>query len=167
MKKIIIVLFYWISLISCNAQELKTNNHVIDIRIEENIKSATSLILYKFNPKNPCSQSKAVSIIKEDKISECFDYVTTFNGNEVKDILYILYDTNTYGAEDVACFDTEYSLLAINDNKVIGFINISFRCNKLISTPAIKERDSHLNGNLRNVGFSKNGKENLYQLLKL
>ncbi|MOA06986.1 hypothetical protein D3C78_1266580 [compost metagenome] len=155
------------SLISCNAQIKESNKPTVNIELRDSFKNADSLILFRFNAKNPCSQSKAVSIIKENKISECFDYVRTIQGGEVKNIINVLYDSDTYGGEEVACFDTDYSLIAVENDVIIGFINISFSCNKLISKPLIIERDKHINESLRKVGFSSSGKKLLLRLLKL
>lgn len=167
MKNIFFLTICFVFVISCKGQEKKAVNTKTDIQIENDFKSATSFALYKFNPNNPCNQSKAVSIIKENKISECFDFIKTIKGNDVKNIIALLHNTKSYGSEDLACFDTEYSLVAFTKNKIIGYINISFNCNKLISNPTIAERDSFVKNDIRNIGFSINGKKKLYKLLGL
>ena len=164
--KKLILLFNLLLFQACFSQNAKTEKQESSIKISDNFNSASSLLLYKFNPKNSCDQSKAVSIIKDNKISQCFDFVKTFNGTKVKEILNLLNNEDTYGNEDVACFDTDHALILYNvKNEVVGYINISESCNKLISNPEIKEMEFYSQGGLRKVGFSKKGKDKIKQIL--
>lgn len=152
----------------CNKQNVKitkTTKQNLPIAIGDDFKSATSLLLYKFNEKKMCDQSKAVSIIMDNKISQCFDLIKNINGLKTKEILNILHDKNTYGSEDAACFDTDYSLVVMNGKTIIGYINISLRCNKLFSNPIIKEETSHSKNGLTKIGFSNYGRNKLLKLL--
>jgi len=128
--------------------------------------SVQSIKLYKFNPDNSCNQSKGVSIVFNNKLSSCFDFVKNIAPGKVKSIVSLVTSAKSYGGEDVACFTTNYSLLLLNSNNVVtGYIDISFDCNKLISNPIISERISKSNAGLRKVGFSKTSRENLIKLL--
>ncbi len=130
------------------------------------VSASNTIKLYKYNPQNECNQSKVVSVIYEDKLSTCFDYVKTFRMGKVKKIMKFLRALTTYGGEDVACFDTEYALLIFDkSNMAIGYINISLSCNKLISNPVITEREYYANPGFRKVGFSKKGRTGLLKLL--
>jgi hypothetical protein len=140
------------------------------LNISTNISSNNikSINLYKYNQLNICDQSKAVSIIYNQKLSHCFDYVKTIEGKEVVDFIKIIKNPTTYGAEDVACFDTDYSVTLLNkENQIAGYLNISFSCNKLISNPVIKERKFHSRDGLTKVGFSKKGRRKIKNILKL
>ena len=167
MKRIFVLTICFFFVISCKGQEKEALSTKSDIQIKDDFKSANSFTLYKYNPNNPCNQSKAVSILKENYISECFDFIKTISGDEVSSIIDLIHNTKSYGSQDLACFDTEYSLVALSNNKIIGYINISFSCNKLISNPPIAERDSFVKNDIRNIGFSINGKNKLYKLLGL
>ncbi len=165
MNKIIALLFFSLAAVSS-----VSGQGTIKISLRKQITGSASntIKLYKFNPQNNCNQSKAVSIIYEDKISPCFDYVKTIKTGEVKKITGLLRKSTTYGGEDVACFDTEYALLIFDkSNVVIGYVNISLSCNKLISNPIIPEREHYANQGLRKVGFSKKGRNTLLKLLGL
>lgn len=151
---------------SCNSQNNKTaKNDPSVIKIEDNFDSANSLLLYKYNPKNVCNQSKAVSVIKENKVSQCFDFVKNIDSSKTREILKILNDNSTYGNEDISCFDTDYSLVVMKGKTIIGYINFSFNCNKLISNPEIEARTAKSKDGLRKVGFSDSGKNKLLKLL--
>jgi hypothetical protein len=129
-------------------------------------KKGSIVKLYKFNHQNPCNQSKAVSVVFEDKISTCFDYIKVLSTPDVKKVVQLLKSSKTYGGEDVSCFDTDYALIFFDkSNFVYAYVNISFSCNKLISKPAIPERDRLMDHGLRKIGFSENGRHNLLRLL--
>ena len=161
MKSILFTICFTAAML-CNGQEKKIEKSNNYIQIKDDFKSATLFALYKFNPLKNCNQTREVSIIKENRISKCFDYIRIIKGNDVKNILEFLYDSNNYGGEEVPCFDTSYSLLAYSsNNKIIGYINISLGCNKLLSNPTIKEQ-----GKPSNIGFSKSGMQQLKKLLK-
>lgn len=138
------------------------------IRLDKQLvaKEKCTIKLYRFDPKNNCSQSKAVSIIYEGKIADCFDYVKTIEYADALNIVKLLRTPSTYGNEDVACFDTDYALLLFDKSNVVyGYVNISLFCNKLMSNPSIPEREAWSQDGLRKVGFSKKGRENLLMLL--
>jgi hypothetical protein len=130
--------------------------------------SISYLKLYKFNENNLCDQSKAVSIIHNNKISVCFDYIKTLKGKRVNEFIETIKDHSTYGAEDVACFDTDYSAVFYNNkDMIIGFTNISFSCHKLNSTPKITEMKYYSENGLSKIGFSKDGEMNLKKALEI
>lgn len=174
--KVLITCFISILFYSCISQNTKNEKlesspsinekDTLKVNLSDNFNSVSSILLYKFNSNNKCDQSKAVSIIKDNKISKCLDYIKTFDFSRSKNILDLLQNKNTYGNEDVACFDTDYSLVIVNGKTITGYINISFNCNKLISNPIIKERLSQSNNGLRKVGFSNLGKTKLLELLE-
>ncbi|MFL9485698.1 hypothetical protein ACI6Q2_23145 [Chitinophagaceae bacterium LWZ2-11] len=159
-------LTFFCSLIICSA--FGQNAIKIDLAKQITASASHSIKLYKFNSKNKCNQSKSVSIIDGDKVSTCFDYVKTISTSNTKKIASLLRESTTYGNEDVACFDTEYGLLIFDkSNVVIGYINISWSCNKLISNPIISEREQYAKQELRKVGFSKKGRSSLIKLLEI
>jgi len=163
--KNLILLFILFLFQSCFSQNAKTEKQEFSIKINDNFNSASSLLLYKFNPNNFCDQSKAVSIIKNNRISQCFDFVKTFNGTKVKEILNLLNNEDTYGNEDVACFHTDYSLIVMNGKTIVGYVNFSFSCNKLISNPIIEKMTSKSKDGLSKIGFSKSSKNKLVTIL--
>lgn len=177
--KILTVLLFSVVLFQCQKKEShrenvssagKKNDHHIVLNIGKDIFSANVhyMKIYKYNEQNNCNQSKAVSVIYDNQLSSCFDYVKTINGKDIEDFLGTIKNPNTYGGEDVACFDTDYSLILYNiKDEVAGYINISESCNKLISNPEIKEREFYSKDGLRKVGFSEKGKEKIKQILKL
>jgi hypothetical protein len=163
MKVSVIVSFLLLLNIAGTAQNVK-------IELSKNLssKNVALIKLYKFNSKNSCNQSKAVSVIFDNQISECFDYVKTIKGGSIKKIMTCLHNKKTYGGEDVACFDVDYGIIAYNAKGVIiGFVNISLFCNKLNATPAIPERDFFNSSELHKVGFSKQGRNQIIKLLSL
>ncbi|MGR3854037.1 hypothetical protein [Chryseobacterium indologenes] len=150
------------------SQEGKTSSNSIFINIgkEISIIDTDYMKLYKYDETNECEQSKAVSVIYDNRISVCFDYVRRIEGEKVKDFINLVRNPKTYGAEDVACFDTDYSLILYNSkDEITGYINISNSCNKLISNPKIKEMEFYSRDGLRKVGFSKGIKEKIQQIL--
>lgn len=175
--QILILLMFSVVLYQCQKKELytekhsskdKKNNDSIVLNISKDILPIDIhyMKLYKYDEENDCNQSKAVSIIYNNQLSSCFNYVKTIKGKNVKDFLTLIKDPKTYGAEDVACFDTDNSLTLYNiKNEVVGYINISKSCNKLISNPEIKERHYNSKDGLRKVGFSEKGKEKIKQIL--
>jgi hypothetical protein len=151
-----------------HSSEDKKNNDSIILNISKDIFPANVhyMKLYKYDEKNDCEQSKAVSVIYDNRISVCFDYVKRIEGKKVKDFINLVRNPKTYGAEDVACFDTDYSLILYNrKDEITGYINISNSCNKLISNPKIKEMEFYSRDGLRKVGFSKGIKEKIQQIL--
>jgi hypothetical protein len=164
-KTLIFILVAFLRINSLSAQQ-----ETVKINLAKQITASASntIKLYKFNPNNPCEQSKAVSIIYENKVASCFDYVKTIAVGDVKKTVSLLRTPTTYGSEDVACFDTDYALLIFDKkNVVIGYVNISLSCNKLISNPIITERGYYSKGGLQKVGFSKKGRSNLLKLLAI
>lgn len=151
-----------------HSSEDKKNNDSIILNISKDIFPADVhyMKLYKYDEKNDCEQSKAVSIIYNKQLSVCFDYIKIIKGKDMVDFLTTVKNPKTYGAEDVACFNTDYSVILYNKkNEVIGYINVSIDCNKLISNPEIKEMEFYSQGGLTKVGFSKKGKEKIMQIL--
>jgi hypothetical protein len=167
--KILLALFTLISFQSCISQNEKKEKNLekskLIIDIKKEFTSAEYLLLYKFDSTNNCDQSKAVSIVKNNRISICFDYVKKIEDSNVKKILNLLHSKSTYGKEDAPCFDTDYALIAIKEENIIGYINISLSCNKLISNPIIEERIIETKEGLRKVGFSIQGKNDLKKFL--
>jgi hypothetical protein len=165
MNKIVIIMFFsFLTNLSVCGQD------TIKIGLLKEIKATvnSTIRLYKFNKDKQCDQSKAVTIIYENKVSKCFDYIKTIKTDDTKKIVSLLKTPTTYGGEDVACFDTDYALLIFNkQNVIIGYIDISLFCNKLISAPVIAEQEHYSKGGLRKVGFSKKGKAALLKLLKI
>ena len=162
------LLFILIAILKINS--LSAQQEAVEISLAKQITASASntIKLYKFNPANRCGQSKRLSIIYENKISTCFDYVKTIGVGDVKKIVSLLRAPATYGSEDVACFDTDYALLIFDEkNVVIGYVNISFSCNKLNSNPIINEQAHYSKGELRKVGFSKKGRNSLLNLLAI
>lgn len=138
----------------------------LNINLTEKIKAADSIVLFKFNSDNLCDQSKAVSIIKNNEISKCFDYIKTIKGKAVSNFINLLHTKTTYGGGNVACFDTDYSVILIKNNSIIAYINISISCNKLFANPKIQEQESHYkNEGVGSIGFSTSGREQLLNSL--
>lgn len=138
----------------------------INISTEINFKKVGYMELYKINLTKGCDQSKAVSIVYQNKIAKCFDYMKTIKGREKDNFIRIIRDYHTYGGDDVACFDTDYGLLLYGyQNEIVGYINISKSCNKLVSNPEIKERTYYAHDGLRLIGFSKKGRKNIEKVL--
>jgi len=147
-----------------------SGQNTVKIELGKDVSSKTCQLikLFKYNPKNFCDQSKGVSIVFDNKISPCFDHIKTFDTRQSKKIVGLLRSVRTYGSYDAPCFDTDYALMIYNkSNKIVGHIEISFSCNKLISEPNIKEREHFNHDGLRNVGFSKSGRKTLIKLLML
>jgi hypothetical protein len=129
--------------------------------------NAVSMRLFKFDRSNDCDQSKAVSILYENKVSKCFTYLEDFKVDKVDTITASLMDTATYGNVDMACFDTDYGMVFYDSREtIVGYINISFSCNKLIANPKISERDIFITESARKVGFSDKGRKKLLALLR-
>src|SRR5687767_2303950 len=120
MKKIaIVILLGFLNFNVASGQEKIKIEKQIDIEKSKSIK------LFRFNSKNSCDQSKAVSVIYENKISTCFDYVKEIKKDNIKKIIKLLRSSASYGNEDVACFDTEQALVIYDKaNVIIGYINI-------------------------------------------
>ncbi|WP_343686117.1 hypothetical protein [Chryseobacterium gleum] len=177
--KILTVLLFSVVLYQCQKKDSqievvsstkKKNNDSLVLNVGKDLFSIPVhyMKLYKFNEQNYCNQNKAVSVIYDNQLSSCFDYVKTINGKDIDDFLGTIKNPKTYGGEDVACFDTDYSLILYNiKDEVVGYINISESCNKLISNPEIKEREFYSKNGLRKVGFSKKGKEKIKKILKI
>lgn len=178
--QILILLMFSVTLYQCqkkNDDRRETEKHskevkkdsdsiVLNISKDISITDISYMSLYKYNEQNDCEQSKAVSIIYNGQLSSCFDYMKTIKGKGMVDFLTLVKEPKTYGKEDVACFDTDYSLIFCNkNNEVVGYINISDSCNKLISNPEIKEREFYSQDGLRKVGFSEKEKEKIKQIL--
>ncbi|WP_426792352.1 hypothetical protein [Sphingobacterium sp. WOUb80] len=143
---------------------LDDNYPVINIAKKIDINQIIKIELYRFNSKRSCNQSKAISIIYNNRIAPCFNYIRTIKDKDK--FLKIITDHHTYGAEDVACFDTDYSVLLYGSKgDIMGYINISMSCNKLTSNPEIKERTYYSRDGLRKVGFSKRGKISIQKIL--
>lgn len=129
------------------------------------INDSNTIKLYKWMEGNPCNQSKAVSIVYQDEISTSFDYVRTISTEDTKKIMTLLHQPSTYGNKNVTCSDTDYALLVYNKEDIlIAYINISFYCNKLNSSPPIKERQPFSDNIYRNIGFSRPAREELIKL---
>jgi hypothetical protein len=143
---------------------VKENHPVINIAKKLDISQIFKIELYRFNSKKECNQSKAISIIYDHRIAPCFDYIRSIKDKDK--FIKIITDHHTYGAEDVACFDTDYAVLLYGSKgDIVGYINISMSCNKLISNPEIKERTYYSQDGLRKVGFSKKGKIGIQKVL--
>jgi hypothetical protein len=107
-----------------------------------------------------------VSVIKDNQLTTCFDYVKTIDVVNTKKLISVLSVPSSYGAEDVACFTTQYGMVVLDRSGVIiGYINLSLSCNKLISNPVIREREHFSHNGLRLVGFSTSGRTKLLALL--
>ena len=150
---------------SCHSQDSKTVSHGLQVILKDKFDTCCTLRLYKYNPTNNCNQSKAISIVKDNKITPCFDYIRDFNDSEKVLFISLIQNPDTYGNEDVACFHIEYSVLAMDSATIVGFINISISCNKLISNPEIPARTAHSEDGLRKVGFTRIGRSKLLKLL--
>ena len=179
-KNILIVLLFTMVLSQCQKATVENNTIKNKSVVEKNktarIKLNTAIIsdsisylkLYRFNETNLCDQSKAVSIIYNNNISTCFDYVKTLKEKKVNEFIEIIKNHKTYGAEDVACFDAEYSAVFYNNEDIIiGYTNISFSCHKLNSTPKITEMEYYSENGFRKIGFSKNGEMKLKKALEI
>lgn len=106
-----------------------------------------------------CDSSKTASIIQNNKISPCFQYLRSFEKDDAKKIINLLNDRSTYkGPVDRPCSETHYALLIFNNNVVTGYVNISLDCNKIISNPAIPAASGTL---------TPKGKDELLLMLKL
>lgn len=163
MKKILILcsLLTFNSKINAQQQKVKLAKNFTQMK-------AASMQLFKFDTANFCDQSKAVSVVYNNKVSKCFTYLKNFKIDKVKRFIKSLRDKTTYGNEDVACFDTEYGIVFYNSyGNIIGYINISFSCNKLISNPIIPEREHFVTKKSRKVGFSLVGRGKIIKLLGL
>lgn len=148
----------------------KINAQQEKVKLEKDFSQmkAASIQLFKFDTANFCDQSKAVSIIYDNKVSKCFTYLKSYRIGKVKKMIKLLRDKTTYGNDEVACFDTEYGIVFYNSNgSIIGYINISFSCNELISNPIIPEREHFITEKSRKVGFSLDGRGRIIRLLGL
>lgn len=67
----------------------KKNDHRLVLNIGKDLFSANVhyMKLYKYNEQNNCNQNKAVSVIYDNQLFSCFDYVKTTNGKDVEDFL--------------------------------------------------------------------------------
>ena len=163
MKTSIVLLFLILTTLVGITQSVR-----IELNNELSTKSITTIKLYRFNSKNTCNQSKAVSIIFDNKISTCFDLVKTIKKENVKKIINCLRTKKTYGNGDVACFDTDYGLIMYNVKRIIvGYVNISLFCNKINAAPLIQEREYFVSNTLRKVGLSIVGRKKIMKLLGL
>lgn len=114
---------------------------------------------YYYKNAKGCDQSKKASIIQNNEISPCFQYLKSFEKDDAKKIINLLRDRNTYeGPIERPCSETHYALLILNNNVVTGYVNISLDCNKLFSNPAIPAASGTL---------TPKGKHELLVMLKL
>src|SRR5687767_10311631 len=107
-----LILISYGNLFCQQATKIKLAKH-ITVNESNNIK------LYRFDPKNPCDQDKALSIIHEGKISSCFSYVKTINTYDTKKIITLLTSASMYGEAEAPCYDTDYALLIFNKSNVV------------------------------------------------
>lgn len=163
MKRILIlcVLIVFYSNINAQQQKIKLAKYFSQMK-------AASMRLFKFDTANFCDQSKAVSVVYDNKVSQCFTYLKSFKIDKVKRLIKSLSDKTTYGNGDVACFDTEYGIVFYNSyGSIVGYVNISLSCNKLMSNPIIPEREYFITDKSRKVGFSLIGREKIIKLFGL
>ncbi|MGE8421897.1 MULTISPECIES: hypothetical protein [Sphingobacterium] len=165
---VMLLLMFYFTGVKCQLKDEKKavddNYPVINIAKKLDINQVIKIELYRFNPKKKSNQSKAISIVYNNRIAPCFDYIRTIKDKDK--FIKIITDHHTYGSEDIACFDTGYSVLLYgNKDDIVGYINISMSCNKLISNPEIKERTYYSRDGLRKVGFSKKGKISIQKIL--
>lgn len=177
--QILTLLIFSVTLFQCQKKEQdnisskkeiikKRDNITINIGKDITATDTDYMKLYKYNEQNDCDQSKGVSVVYNGQLSPCFDYINTIKGKDMISFLTTIKNPKTYGAEDVACFDTNYSLILYNKkNEVIGYVNISNNCNKLTSNPKIKERELYSQDGLRKIGFSEEGKEKINHILEM
>jgi hypothetical protein len=162
---VFIILAY--AVVLCKGQQGTHPASGTTIAINKTIKYPASLVLYKYDKQNPCDQSKGPVIIYNSRISSCFSFVRVISNTDSRQIIDLINSVHTYGGEDVSCFDSDYALLVMDKKNIAGYISISFSCNKLLSTPVIKARESYAKGELRKVGFSSSGRSQLLKLLKI
>ncbi|SIN86804.1 hypothetical protein [Chitinophaga niabensis] len=125
------------------------------------VSNVSAIKLYAYDINKGCDRATPVSLIDNDKVTPCSRYVKTFEKEKVKQIIKLLRSEATYGGEPAACFETNYSLMMLDKaNVVIGYVDISLFCNRLIANPLIPETG-------KKNGFSKKGKELLLHTLEL
>jgi hypothetical protein len=151
---------------SCNGQQKMPNTHNLNVSIGKHYDSSVSMSLYEFRRQNHCDQSKAVSIIKDGKISPCFSFVRFISKQDTREVIRLLNDSKTYGNGE-PCFDTDYALLIIDNNTVVGYINISFRCHTLMAVPSIAAQEQYIKDGWTRGGVSSMGNNKLLSVLKL
>lgn len=163
MKSILILC----SLLAFNSK-INAQQPIIKLAKDYSQMKAASMRLFKFDTANICDQSKAVSVVYNNKVSKCFTHLKSFKVDKVKRFIKSLRDKATYGNDDVACFDTDYGVVFYNSyGSIVGYVNISFSCNKLISNPIIPEREYFITEKSRKVGFSIVGRKKIIKLLGL
>jgi hypothetical protein len=138
------------------------------IRIENriNLNNIASAKLFVLNHTTVSSNQKYASVIFNGQISKNFDYLKTIDMIKSRKIMKHLTSKSTYGGEDYACFETDYGIVLYDVKKVIiGYVNISFFCDKIISDPDIPECNNYSSKNQSLAGFSIKGRKNLLQLL--
>lgn len=115
------------------------------VKLSKQIKASSASVVklygyfdYHYKNVKGCDQSKNASIVQDNKISPCFNYLKTFEKEDAKKIIHFLNAPSTYGAPvDAACFETHYALLVLDKDVVTGYVNISLSCNRIISSPVI------------------------------
>jgi hypothetical protein len=157
MNKLILSLLFYIPVFGQDAPVIK---------LSKKIKASPTSVVkvygyfdYHYKNVKGCDSSKTASIIQNNKISPCFQYLRSFEKNDAKKIINLLNDRSTYeGAIDKPCLETHYALLILNNNVVTGYVNMSLACNKIISDPAIPAASGTL---------TPKGKDELLHMLKL
>ena len=124
--------------------------------------------LYRFNKSNFCDQSKGLSIIYNNKLSPCFDYLKSLDKNRSKSIIKLLLSKKSYGEPFMVTFDTDYAITVYdNVDKLIGWINFSQQFQSSRSTPRIEVQEIQTNGPIKKDGLVKKSRKKLIKLLDI
>jgi hypothetical protein len=127
------------------------------IRLSKQIKASNTTVIKVYGAEL-CNNQQGLSIVHNNKITPCFRLLSTFEKNDAKKIINLLHDSGSYTDGDTTCFKTDHALLILENGVVTGYVNISFFCNKIISSPAIPAASKLL---------SPKGKDALLRTLKL
>lgn len=136
------------------------------VRLSKQIKASPATVVkvygyfdYHYQNVKGCDQSKTASIVQNNKVSPCFQYLRSFEKDNAKKIINLLRNRNTYeNAVEKPCLETHYALLILENNIVTGYVNINLACNRIISNPAIPAASRSL---------SAKGKDELLHALEL
>ena len=84
------------------------------------------------------------SILDNGKIHSSAELPTrTLTTEEVNEMLSIVLKTSTYGGASASCFNPRWAFVFYRENGIVGYIDLCFECNLLISSPEISVAKAH------------------------